>query len=452
MGKYFGTDGIRGYANRSPMTPETAMKVGMAVGILMRNGSHRHRVVIGKDTRLSGYMLENAMVAGFTAAGIDVFLLGPVPTPAVAMLTRSLRADIGVMISASHNAFHDNGIKLFGTDGYKLSDKMEAEIEAMIDTDLTDELAHGDRIGRAKRIDGIDDRYIEAAKRTLPRGMSFEGLRVVIDCANGAGYKVAPAALWELGADVVAIGTDPNGININAKVGSTDTKALQAKVNEVRADIGIALDGDADRVILVDEKSEVVDGDQLMALVAQSWHETGELRGKGLVATVMSNLGLERFLADRKLELARTAVGDRYVVEHMRRNGFNLGGEQSGHIVMSDYATTGDGLLAALQVMSVVKRWDRPVSEVCHRFDPVPQFMRNVRFAGGKGNEPLNDNRVRDAIKEGHSQLGQTGRLVIRKSGTEPLIRIMAEGDDRKLVRGVVNQIADVVDSVGHAA
>ena len=453
MGKYFGTDGIRGYANRSPMTPETAMKVGMAVGILMRNGGHRHRVVIGKDTRLSGYMLETAMVAGFTAAGMDVFLLGPVPTPAVAMLTRSLRADIGVMISASHNAFHDNGIKLFGADGYKLSDELEARIEAMIEEDMTDDLASGEKIGRASRIDGIDDRYIEAAKRSLPRDISFEGMRVVVDCANGAGYKVAPAALWELGADVVKIGCEPNGLNINAKVGSTDTKALQAKVNEVRADIGIALDGDADRVILVDEKSNVVDGDQLMALVAQSWHESGELRGKGLVATVMSNLGLERFLADRRLTLARTAVGDRHVVEHMRQNGFNLGGEQSGHIVMSDYATTGDGLLAALQVMSVVKRWDRPVSEVCHRFDPVPQFMRNVRFTLGQdGGEPLNDNRVREAIKDGHSQLGKGGRLVIRKSGTEPLIRIMAEGDDRKLVRGVVDQIADVVGSLGRAA
>ena len=457
MGKYFGTDGIRGYANRSPMTPETAMKVGMAVGIIMRGGKRssalggasRHRVVIGKDTRLSGYMLENAMVAGFTAAGMDVFLLGPVPTPAVAMLTRSLRADIGVMISASHNAYHDNGIKLFGTDGYKLGDALEAEIEAMIETDLTEELAHGEHIGRAKRIDGIDDRYIEAAKRTLPRGQSFEGLRVVVDCANGAGYKVAPAALWELGAEVVAIGTEPNGLNINAKVGSTDTKALAAKVNEVRADIGIALDGDADRVILVDEKSNVVDGDQLMALVAQSWQETAELRGGGLVATVMSNLGLERFLADRKMTLARTAVGDRHVVEHMRKNGFNLGGEQSGHIVMSDYATTGDGLLAALQVMSVVQRWDRPVSEVCNRFEPVPQILKNVRFAGG---EPLNDNRVREAIKDAHSQLGNSGRLVIRKSGTEPLIRIMAEGDDRKLVRSVVNQIAESVDAVGRAA
>ena len=443
MGKYFGTDGIRGYANRSPMTPELAMKVGMAVGIAMRNGDHRHRVVIGKDTRLSGYMLENALVAGFTAAGMDVFLLGPVPTPAVAMLTRSLRADIGVMLSASHNPFHDNGIKLFGIDGYKLSDALEKRIEALVDDpDLHEELAHGDKIGRAQRVDGIDDRYIEFAKRTLPRDMNFAGMRVVIDCANGAGYKVAPAALWELGADVVAIGTEPNGININDECGSTDTKALCAKVNEVRADIGIALDGDADRVILVDEKSNVIDGDQLMATVAQSWKESGELDGGGIVATIMSNLGLERYLDSIQLSLARTAVGDRHVVEHMRKNGYNVGGEQSGHIVLSDYTTTGDGLLAALQVMSVVRAWDKPVSQVCRRFDPVPQIMRNVRFNGG---EPLNDNRVREAIKDGHAALANSGRLVIRKSGTEPLIRIMGEGDDRQLVRRVVEDIAGAV-------
>ena len=450
MGRYFGTDGIRGYANRSPMTPELAMKVGMAVGIAMRNGDHRHRVVIGKDTRLSGYMLENALVAGFTAAGMDVFLLGPVPTPAVAMLTRSLRADIGVMLSASHNPFHDNGIKLFGIDGYKLSDELEKRIEALIDDpDLSEELAHGERIGRAQRVDGIDDRYIEFAKRTLPRDMNFNGMRVVIDCANGAGYKVAPAALWELGADVVTIGNEPNGININDECGSTDTKALQAKVNEVRADIGIALDGDADRVILVDEKSNVIDGDQLMATVAQSWKESEQLDGGGIVATIMSNLGLERFLQSIQLSLARTAVGDRHVVEHMRRNGYNVGGEQSGHIVLSDYTTTGDGLLAALQVMSVVKAWDKPVSQVCRRFEPVPQVMRNVRYAKGAGTEPLNDNQVREAIKQGHAALASSGRLVIRKSGTEPLIRIMGEGDDRSLVRRVVE---DIAGAVGKAA
>ena len=447
MGKYFGTDGIRGYANRSPMTAETAMKVGIAAGIAMKNGGHQHRVVIGKDTRLSGYMLENALVAGFTSVGVDCFLLGPVPTPAVAMLTRSLRADIGVMISASHNPYHDNGIKLFGGDGFKLSSRDEDRIEELIDAeDLSSELIAGDGVGRAKRIDGIDDRYIEFAKHTLPRGMSFEGMRVVIDCANGAGYKVAPAALWELGAEVVTIGNEPNGKNINEKCGSTDIRALAAKVNETRADIGIALDGDADRVILVDEKSNEIDGDQLMAVMAQSWKESDQLRGDGIVATVMSNLGLERFLDTVGLSLARTAVGDKHVVEHMRGNGYNLGGEQSGHIVMSDYTTTGDGLLAALQVMAVVQRWDRPVSEVCRRFDPVPQILRNVRYEGG---EPLNDNGVRDAIKSGHERLGNGGRLVIRKSGTEPLIRIMGESDDRSLVRSVVD---DIVGAVSRAA
>ncbi|MEO1397653.1 MAG: phosphoglucosamine mutase [Pseudomonadota bacterium] len=438
--KYFGTDGIRGYANKSPMTAEVAMKVGMAAGVAFKRGDHRHRVVIGKDTRLSGYMIENALVAGFTAAGMDVFLLGPVPTPAVAMLTRSLRADIGVMISASHNAYHDNGIKLFGPNGYKLSDAIEAEIEELIDVDLTSQLASGKSIGRAKRVEGVDDRYIEFAKRTLPRSVSLEGLRVVVDCANGAAYKVAPAALWELGADVVTIGADPNGTNINAECGSTHTANLQRKVNEVRADIGIALDGDADRVIIVDERSNVVDGDQLMALVGQSWKEAGKLSGDGLVATIMSNLGLERFLESIDLSLARTAVGDRYVVEHMRKNGYNVGGEQSGHIVLSDYATTGDGLVAALQVLSVVQSWDKPVSEVCQRFEPVPQILKNVRYSQG---EPLKDKQVTDAIASAQSELANSGRLVIRKSGTEPLIRVMAEGDDEQVVERVVDEICD---------
>ena len=436
--KYFGTDGIRGFANRSPMTAETAMKVGMAAGIAFQRGNHRHRVVIGKDTRLSGYMIENALVAGFTAAGMDVFQLGPVPTPAVAMLTRSLRADIGVMISASHNAYHDNGIKLFGPNGFKLSDEIEQEIEELIDTDLAPHLAHSGKIGRAKRIDAAGERYVEFVKRTLPRRLSLEGLRVVIDCANGAAYKVAPSALWELGAEVITIGADPNGTNINAECGSTHTAALARKVNEVRADIGIALDGDADRVIIVNEKSEVVDGDQLMALVAQSWKETNQLSGNGIVATIMSNLGLERFLDSIDLSLARTPVGDRYVVEHMRKNGFNVGGEQSGHIVLSDYATTGDGLVAALQVLSVVKRWDKPVSEVCKRFDPVPQVLKNVRYNGG---QPLEDQTVMEAINDGRARLASNGRLVIRASGTEPLIRVMAEGDDEGLVETVVNDI-----------
>ena len=443
--KYFGTDGIRGYANKSPMTAETAMKVGMAAGVAFKRGNHRHRVVIGKDTRLSGYMIENALVAGFTAAGMDVFQLGPVPTPAVAMLTRSLRADIGVMISASHNAYHDNGIKLFGPNGFKLSDSIELEIERLMDEDLTSNLASGHTIGRASRVDGVDDRYIEFAKRTLPRKLTLEGLRVVVDCANGAAYKVAPAALWELGADVVTIGDKPNGTNINAECGSTHTAALTRKVNEVRADIGIALDGDADRVIIVDEKSNVVDGDQLMALVAQSWKEKETLTGDGIVATVMSNLGLERFLGDQGLSLARTAVGDRYVVDHMRKNGFNVGGEQSGHIVLSDYATTGDGLIAALQVLAVVQSWDKPVSEVCSRFEPVPQILKNVRFDQG---EPLKDRSVVQCIEDARSRLANSGRLVIRASGTEPLIRVMAEGDDETMVRDVVDDICSTLRKV----
>jgi phosphoglucosamine mutase len=443
--KYFGTDGIRGYANKSPMTAETAMKVGMAAGVAFKRGNHRHRVVIGKDTRLSGYMIENALVAGFTAAGMDVFLLGPVPTPAVAMLTRSLRSDIGVMISASHNAYHDNGIKLFGPNGFKLSDEIELEIERLMDTDLTPQLASGHNIGRAKRVEGVHDRYIEFAKRTLPRKMSLEGLRVVVDCANGAAYKVAPAALWELGADVVTIGAEPDGININAECGSTHTAALSRKVNEVRADIGIALDGDADRVIIVDEKSNVVDGDQLMAVMAQSWKENEKLSGDGVVATIMSNLGLERFLGDHGMNLARTAVGDRYVVEHMRKNGYNVGGEQSGHIVLSDYCTTGDGLIAALQVLSVVQGWDKPVSEVCSRFEPVPQILRNVRYSEG---DPLKDKLVKESISEGKNRLANTGRVVIRASGTEPLIRVMAEGDDAGLVRNVVDDICTSLQKI----
>ncbi|MFM2280664.1 MAG: hypothetical protein RLZZ444_2895, partial [Pseudomonadota bacterium] len=382
--RYFGTDGIRGQSNLFPMTPDLAMRVGTAVGTLFRRGGHRHRVVIGKDTRLSGYMLENALVAGFTAAGLDVFLLGPIPTPAVAMLTRSLRADIGVMISASHNPYQDNGIKLFGPDGYKLSDELESEIEALMDQAIGPQLAKSDEIGRAKRVDGDIYRYIEFVKRTLPKDVTLSGLRIAIDCANGAAYKVAPAALWELGAEVVTIGNAPNGTNINLECGSTHPQTLQRKVHEVRADIGIALDGDADRVIIVDEKGNLVDGDQLMALIGETWANDGILRGQGIVATIMSNLGLERFMQDRGMTLARTKVGDRYVVEHMRSHNFNVGGEQSGHIVLSDFGTTGDGLVAALQVLAAVKRTDRTVSEVCHRFEPVPQLLKNVRFKGGK--------------------------------------------------------------------
>ena len=446
---YFGTDGIRGRANRFPMTPEIAMKAGMAVGVAFRNGDHRHRVVIGKDTRLSGYMIENAMVAGFTAAGMDVFLLGPVPTPAVAMLTRSLRADVGVMISASHNPYHDNGIKLFGPDGYKLSDEIELKIESLIDEDLSKQLADNGDLGRAKRIDGIHDRYIEFAKRTLPRDLSLEGMRIAIDCANGAAYKVAPAVLWELGADVVVIGDKPNGTNINEDCGSTHPLNLQKKVHEVRADIGIALDGDADRVLIVDENGTIIDGDQLMAVIAEDWQSNERLAAPGIVATIMSNLGLERFLGGKGLELIRTKVGDRYVVEQMRERGYNVGGEQSGHIVLSDFSTTGDGLISALQVLSCVKKAGKPVSEVCAKFEPVPQFLKNVRYSGGK---PLENKSVITAIDEAKDRLGKSGRLVIRPSGTEPLIRVMAEGDDRILVESVVDDLVSLIGTVKNAA
>ena len=447
--RYFGTDGIRGRSNTFPMTPDLAMRVGIAVGTLFRRGNHRHRVVIGKDTRLSGYMLENALVAGFTAAGLDVFLLGPIPTPAVAMLTRSLRADIGVMISASHNPFADNGIKLFGPDGYKLSDELESQIEALLGDDIYSQLAKPEDIGRAKRVDGDIYRYIEFVKRTLPRDVTLSGLRIAIDCANGAAYKVAPTALWELGAEVITIGNTPNGTNINLDCGSTSPNALQAKVHEVRADIGIALDGDADRVIIVDEKGQIVDGDQLMAVIAETWADDGTLKGGGLVATVMSNLGLERFLSGKGLDLARTKVGDRYVVEHMRQHGFNVGGEQSGHIVLSDFGTTGDGLVAALQVLSAVKRSGKTVSEICRRFEPVPQLLRNVRFSGGK---PLEDSDVKQAIADAEAELSKRGRLVIRPSGTEPLIRVMAEGDDRSQIERIVSDLCGVISNVKTAA
>ncbi|WP_279477703.1 phosphoglucosamine mutase [Aureimonas sp. SK2] len=436
---YFGTDGIRGLANRHPMTPEIAMKVGMAAGLAFKRGNYRHRVVIGKDTRLSGYMLEPALCAGFTAVGVDVLMLGPMPTPAVAMLTRSMRADIGVMISASHNPFEDNGIKLFGPDGYKLSDELEAEINRLIDEDLSSRLAVGAHLGRAKRYDdGGRDRYVEFAKRTLPREMSLDGVRVAIDCANGAAYRVAPDVLWELGAEVVKIGVDPNGTNINLNCGSTSPATLCAKVQEVRADIGIALDGDADRVLIVDERGEVVDGDQIMAVIGEAWAQDGRLAAGGIVATIMSNLGLERFLGERQIQLARTKVGDRYVVEHMRQHGYNVGGEQSGHIVLSDFGTTGDGLVSALQVLAVVRGAGGTVSEVCRKFTPVPQVLKNVRFAGGA---PLEKQRVQDAISAGRDRLGEGGRLVIRPSGTEPLIRVMAEGDDPQLVDSVVDEI-----------
>jgi len=443
--KYFGTDGIRGRAN-GVITADLALKVGQATGIAFRRGEHRHRVVIGKDTRLSGYMIEYAMVAGFTSVGMDVMLLGPMPTPAVAMLTRSMRADLGVMISASHNPYEDNGIKLFGPDGYKLSDEVEAEISALLDSDLSKRLSSSPTLGRAKRIDSVHARYIEFAKRTLPRNMSLEGLRIVVDCANGAAYKVAPEALWELGAEVIAIGVDPDGFNINKDVGSTAPDALIAKVRELRADVGIALDGDADRVLIIDETGHAVDGDQLMAVIARSWQEDGRLSQPGIVATVMSNLGLERYLAGLGLTMARTAVGDRYVLEHMRAHGFNLGGEQSGHIILSDYATTGDGLVAALQLLAVVKRLDKPVSEVCRCFEPLPQILKNVRYKHG---QPLKEKPVVSAIEAARQMLGEAGRLVIRPSGTEPVIRVMAEGDDAELVLRAVD---DVVEAVTKAA
>jgi phosphoglucosamine mutase len=442
--KYFGTDGVRGRSNKV-ITPELALRVGQAAGLAFRRGDHRHRVVIGKDTRLSGYMIEAALQAGFTSVGVEVLLLGPMPTPAVAMLTRAMRADLGVMISASHNPFEDNGIKLFGPDGFKLSDDTESEIEALIDSDLTSRLAKSNAIGRAKRVESAQARYVEAAKRTLPRAMSLDGLRIVVDCANGAAYKVAPEALWELGAEVIPIGVEPDGFNINRDVGSTAPDTLARKVKELRADIGIALDGDADRVLIVDETGRVVDGDQLMAVIARSWRDDGLLSGPGIVATIMSNLGLERYLGELGLSLARTAVGDRYVLEHMREHGYNVGGEQSGHIILSDYATTGDGLIAALQLLSVVQRCDKPVSEVCHCFEPLPQVLKNVRHKGG---EPLKQNGVVGVIDDARRRLGNGGRLVIRPSGTEPVIRVMAEGDDRDLVERVVDDVVDALSRV----
>jgi phosphoglucosamine mutase len=443
--KYFGTDGIRGTANIDPMTAETALKVGMAAGRIFTRGAHRHTVVIGKDTRLSGYMLEPAMAAGFIAMGMDVIFAGPMPTPAVAMLTRSLRADLGVMISASHNPFHDNGIKLFGPDGYKLSDETEEQIESMIEAEMQSALADSDKLGRAKRLDDAEGRYIEFVKNTFPRGLRLDGLKIVVDCANGAAYKVAPAALWELGADVVTYGVEPDGFNINKYCGSTDTRTMCRMVREHGADIGIALDGDADRVLVADETGKLIDGDQLMATVAESWHRDGRLTGGGVVATVMSNLGLEHFVQGLGLDLVRTQVGDRYVVEHMRANGFNVGGEQSGHIVLSEYTTTGDGLIAGLEVLSAMVQTGRPLSEVGRRFDPLPQILENVRFTG---TPPLEEASVIKAVQAGEARLGNTGRILMRKSGTEPLIRVMAEGEDADLVQGVVSDIVTAIEHV----
>ena len=422
------------------MTAEIAMKVGMAAGAHFMRGDHKHRVVIGKDTRVSGYMMESALVAGFTSVGMDVVLLGPMPTPAVAMLTHSMRADLGVMISASHNPFHDNGIKLFGPDGYKLSDADEVAIEARIDAEA--QLAPSEQIGRARRVEDARGRYIHFAKSTFPNDLRLDGLKVVIDCANGAAYNVAPAALWELGAEVISIGIDPNGLNINDKCGSTAPQALQETVVASGAHIGIALDGDADRLIVVDEKGRIVDGDQLMALIGTTMAKDGRLVGGGLVATVMSNLGLERYLGGLGLTLERAKVGDRYVLETMRTKGYNLGGEQSGHIILSDYATTGDGLVAALQILAALVRSGKPASELLHLFDPVPQLLKNVRFSGGK---PLEDQKVINVIAQSEAELAGKGRLVIRPSGTEPLIRVMAEGDDAGQVEQLVDRICAAV-------
>jgi phosphoglucosamine mutase len=438
--KFFGTDGIRGRTNQDPMTAEMAQRVGQAAGAHFQRGDHRHRVVIGKDTRLSGYMMETALISGFTSVGMDVVMVGPVPTPAVAMLTRSMRADLGVMISASHNPYTDNGIKLFGPDGYKLSDQDEAAIERQLEK--SPKLVDAPLIGRSRKIEDARGRYIHFAKSTFPEELRLDGLKIVVDCANGAAYQVAPSALWELGAEVVAMGVSPNGLNINDGCGSTAPAALQARVVEEGAHIGIALDGDADRLIIVDEAGRIVDGDQLMALIAMFFARRGLLEGDGVVATVMSNLGLERFLATNGLELVRTQVGDRYVLEAMRERGFNVGGEQSGHIILSDYSTTGDGLIAALQVLACLIEDGRPASEVLHQFDPLPQLLKNVRFGGGA---PLETDGVKSAIESAERRLEGVGRLVIRKSGTEPLIRVMAEGEDEAMVEEVVDSICEAV-------
>ncbi|WP_310534668.1 phosphoglucosamine mutase [Novosphingobium sp.] len=438
--QYFGTDGIRGRTNAGVMTAAIAMKVGQAAGTRFLRGDHRHRVVIGKDTRLSGYMLENALVAGFTSVGMDVVLTGPLPTPAIALLTRELRADVGVMISASHNPYEDNGIKLFGPDGFKLSDEDELAIEALLGEEQP--LADAARIGRARRIEDARGRYIHAVKGSVPENVRLDGLKIVVDCANGAAYQVAPSAIWELGAEVIAVGVNPNGTNINDKVGSTHLNLVKETVVASGADIGIALDGDADRLIVVDEKGQTVDGDQIMALIGSRLAASGNLRGGGVVATVMSNLGLERFLTGQGLTLERTKVGDRHVLERMKTGGFNVGGEQSGHMIMLDHATTGDGTVAALQVLAALVQSGKRASELLHLFDPVPQLLKNVRFSGGK---PLDDAKVKAVIAEAEAQLQGKGRLVIRPSGTEPVIRVMAEGDDAGEVEQVVDAICDAV-------
>jgi phosphoglucosamine mutase len=439
----FGTDGVRGRANSAPMTAEIAMRIGMAAGTVFNRGDHRHRAVVGKDTRLSGYMIEQALTSGFLSVGMDVLLLGPLPTPAVGFLTRSMRADVGVMISASHNPFEDNGIKLFGPDGFKLSDAVEDQIEALVESPSSIPLAASKSIGRAKRLDDADGRYIEAVKASARRRLDLSGLKIVVDCANGAAYKVAPTVLWELGAEVISIGVTPDGFNINAGCGSTHPEALQEHVVMHGADLGIALDGDADRLAMVCEKGRVIDGDQLMAAIAERWRRDGRLTGGGVVATVMSNLGLERFIDGHGLKLVRTQVGDRYVLERMRSDGFNLGGEQSGHIIMTDHATTGDGLMAALQALSALIKSKKPASETFRCFEPVPQLLKNVRVRDAGA--ALEAKAVIAAIAAGEKKLGKGGRILVRKSGTEPLIRVMAEGDDSELVKSVVDQIIEAI-------
>ena len=438
--KFFGTDGIRGRTNSGVMTAATAMRVGQAAGTHFLRGDHRHRVVIGKDTRLSGYMMESALVAGFTSVGMDVVMTGPLPTPAIAMLTREMRADLGVMISASHNPFEDNGIKLFGPDGFKLSDEAEASIEALLEEQP--QLVEPGHIGRARRIEDARGRYMHAVKQSIGSDVRFDGLKVVVDCANGAAYEVTPGAIWELGAEVIAMGVEPNGTNINDGVGSTSLAAIKARVVAEGADIGIALDGDADRLMVIDEKGETVDGDQIMAAIATRLHERGKLTGGGVVATVMSNLGLERYLAGIGLTLERTQVGDRHVLERMRSGGFNVGGEQSGHMILFDHATTGDGTVAALSVLSGLVRSGKRASELLRLFEPVPQLLKNVRYDGGA---PLEQDSVQQAIAEAERELGGNGRLVIRPSGTEPVIRVMAEGDDAAQVELLVDRICDAV-------
>ena len=443
--RLFGTDGIRGTANADPMTAEMALRLGQAAGLLFTRGAHRHRVVIGKDTRLSGYMIEPALVAGFIGAGMDVRLVGPLPTPAIAMLTRSLRADLGVMISASHNPFEDNGIKLFGPDGFKLSDATEAEIETLMDSDLSGLLAAPGRLGRAARLEDAAGRYMEAVKSSFPRGLRLDGLKIVVDCANGAAYRVAPTVLWELGAEVIAVGVTPDGFNINRDCGSTVPKFLCGEVRRHGADLGLALDGDADRLIVSDEKGQIVDGDQILALIARSWSEAGKLAGGGVVATVMSNLGLERYLAGRGLALHRTQVGDRYVMEKMRADGFNLGGEQSGHVILLDHGTTGDGLVAALQLLAVLVERGGAASAATRVFQPLPQKLKSVRFSG---TSPLQAPSVRHAIAEAQAALAGIGRLVIRASGTEPVIRVMAEAEDGDLVQTLVDALCERIAEV----